>query len=94
MPKNIYIYISLPCKFADRNPVIQSEQVAGVQGTPVRIVCLSSSAHQMGGFDIQDLHFRNRKYGNWKAYAQSKLCNILFINELARRYGVILTTLH
>lgn len=62
--------------------------VHGLQGTPVRVVCLSSSAHKMGGLDTQDLHFRNRKYGSWKAYGQSKLCNVLFINELAKRYAV------
>ena len=78
-----------PSRILRIGPATQPDWIAGAQGTPVRIVCVSSSAHQMGGFDIQDLHFRNRKYGNWKAYAQSKLCNIMFINELARRYKVI-----
>jgi len=56
-----------------------------MQGTPVRIIAVSSSAHQMDGLDLEDLHFRHRKYGAWKAYGQSKLCNILFAKELARR---------
>lgn len=55
------------------------------QGTPVRVIAVSSSAHQMDGLDLEDLHFRHRKYGTWKAYGQSKLCNILFAKELARR---------
>ena len=57
-----------------------------VQGTPARIIVVSSSAHQMDGLDLDDLHFKNRKYTSWKAYGQSKLCNILFTNELAHRY--------
>ena len=59
-----------------------------MQGTPVRVVAVSSSAHQMDGLDIEDLHFRNRKYGAWKAYGQSKLCNVLFAKELARRWAL------
>ena len=59
--------------------------VRHMQGTPVRIIAVSSSAHQMDGLDLEDLHFRHRKYGTWKAYGQSKLCNILFAKELARR---------
>ena len=57
-----------------------------VQDTPVRIVAVSSLGHKFGGFDIQDLHFRHRSYNGIKAYGQSKLCNILFVRELARRY--------
>lgn len=55
------------------------------QGTPVRIVAVSSSAHQMDGLDLNDLHFKKRKYTPWKAYGQSKLCNVLYAKELARR---------
>lgn len=56
-----------------------------LQEAPVRIVVVSSYAHQMGGLDLDDLHWRNRSYSAWKAYGQSKLCNILFAKELARR---------
>ena len=51
----------------------------------MRIVAVSSAAHTMGGLDLEDLHFKKRKYGSWKAYGQSKLCNVLFTKELARR---------
>lgn len=59
-----------------------------VQGTPVRIVSVSSAAHQMDGLDLDDLHFKKRKYSAWKAYGQSKLCNVLYAKELAHRYPV------
>ena len=57
-----------------------------LQSTTVRIVALASLGHRFGGFDLGDLHFRRRKYNAIKAYGQSKLCNILFVKELARRY--------
>ena len=66
-----------------------------VQGTPVRIVSVSSAAHQMDGLDLDDLHFRKRKYSPWKAYGQSKLCNVLYAKELARRYSAgIVAVMH
>ncbi|DBA97802.1 TPA: hypothetical protein ACH3X3_012673 [Trebouxia sp. C0006] len=55
------------------------------QGTPVRIVAVSSSLHAKPGFDIDDLNFRRRPYSRTTSYHQSKLCNILFIKELAKR---------
>ena len=61
-----------------------------VQRTPVRVVAVSSYGHMMGGLDLQDLHFRRRSYNGLKAYGQSKLCNLLFAKELARRH----VTLH
>lgn len=60
-----------------------------VQGTPVRVVAVASLGHMFGGFDIDDLHFRRRSYYKLKGYGQSKLCNILFAKELARRYCVL-----
>jgi NAD(P)-dependent dehydrogenase (short-subunit alcohol dehydrogenase family) len=68
-----------------KHPIPEVAWVRHMQGTPVRIIAVSSSAHQMDGLDLEDLHFRHRKYGTWKAYGQSKLCNILFAKELARR---------
>ncbi len=56
-----------------------------LQGSPVRIVAVSSTVHRHGGFDIDDLNFRHRTYSGMAAYAQSKLCNILFTKELANR---------
>ena len=63
---------------------------------PARIVNVASDAHQRGKIDFDDLQCRLR-YSGWKAYQQSKLANILFTYELARRLegtGVTANTLH
>ncbi|EMA47157.1 oxidoreductase [Halobiforma nitratireducens] len=52
--------------------------------SPSRIVTHSSGAHEMGEIDFDDLH-RERSYGKWEAYGQSKLANLLFAYELQRR---------
>jgi NAD(P)-dependent dehydrogenase (short-subunit alcohol dehydrogenase family) len=49
-----------------------------------RIVNVSSVAHVTGSIDFDDLQ-GERRYGMWKAYQQSKLANVLFTRELARR---------
>ena len=51
-----------------------------------RVVNVSSVAHRSGRIDFDDLQGA-RGYGMWKAYAQSKLANVLFTRELARRLG-------
>lgn len=49
-----------------------------------RVVTVSSEAHRFGRLRFDDPEFR-RGYSGWGAYAQSKLANVLFANELARR---------
>jgi NAD(P)-dependent dehydrogenase (short-subunit alcohol dehydrogenase family) len=49
-----------------------------------RVVTLSSGAHRMGTIRFDDLQYR-RRYNNWLAYGQSKLANLMFGLELARR---------
>jgi NAD(P)-dependent dehydrogenase (short-subunit alcohol dehydrogenase family) len=49
-----------------------------------RIVNVSSEAHRGARLDFADLQGRHR-YRGWRAYARSKLANILFTYELARR---------
>lgn len=51
---------------------------------PSRVVVVASGAHRRGAIDFDDLQGR-RRYRGWKAYAQSKLANVLFAAELARR---------
>lgn len=51
---------------------------------PSRIVVLSSLAHKFGQIDREDLN-SEKSYNKYKAYSQSKLANILFTQELARR---------
>jgi NAD(P)-dependent dehydrogenase (short-subunit alcohol dehydrogenase family) len=50
-----------------------------------RVVTVSSEFHQMGKIDLADLNWESRRYGPWRAYAQSKLANLLFTSELQRR---------
>jgi NAD(P)-dependent dehydrogenase (short-subunit alcohol dehydrogenase family) len=50
-----------------------------------RVVTVSSEFHQMGKIDLNDLNWKSRRYGPWRAYAQSKLANLLFTSELQRR---------
>lgn len=53
-------------------------------GEPARIVNVSSDAHKQGTMDFDDLGFAKGYFG-MKAYGRSKLANILFTYELARR---------
>lgn len=61
-----------------------------------RIVNVSSEAHRGSRLDFSNLQGQHR-YRGWRAYAQSKLANILFTYELARRLegtGVVTNALH
>lgn len=61
-----------------------------------RIVNVASNAHKRGEFDPENLQLKN-KYEPWKAYGNSKLFNILFTVELAKRIedsGVTVNCLH
>jgi NAD(P)-dependent dehydrogenase (short-subunit alcohol dehydrogenase family) len=49
-----------------------------------RVVNVSSMAHRAGKMDFDDLNW-NRGYSRWPAYGRSKLANLLFTLELARR---------
>ena len=63
---------------------------------PARILTVSSSAHASGRIDFDDLQ-GERNYSGQRAYSQSKLANVMFTYELARRLdgtGVTATVLH
>ena len=63
---------------------------------PARIVTVSSAAHAQGRLDFDDLQ-AERNYSGQRAYSQSKLANVMFTYELARRLegtGVTATVCH
>jgi NAD(P)-dependent dehydrogenase (short-subunit alcohol dehydrogenase family) len=67
-----------------------------VRSAPARIVNTASAAHQGAKLDFDDLQ-SGKNYGAMRAYGRSKLCNILFTRELARRLkgtGVSANCLH
>ena len=51
---------------------------------PARIVNVSSSLHSNGEIDFDNIELK-QGYGSFKAYNATKLMNVLFTNELARR---------
>ncbi len=63
---------------------------------PARVVTVSSGAQAMGTIDFDDLQGEHN-YSGQRAYNQSKLANVMFTYELARRLegtGVTATVLH
>ena len=63
---------------------------------PGRIVTVSSGAHAQGRLDFDDLQ-GERNYSGQQAYSQSKLANVMFTYQLARRLdgaGVTATAAH
>jgi len=54
------------------------------KNAPARIINVSSSLHKMGKLDFEDIPFENG-YARSKAYQRTKLANIAFTYELARR---------
>ena len=67
-----------------------------VASAPARVVTVSSGAQSMGRIDVEDLQ-GERSYSANRAYNQSKLANVMFTYELARRLegtGVTANALH
>jgi NAD(P)-dependent dehydrogenase (short-subunit alcohol dehydrogenase family) len=68
-----------------------------VKSAPARVVTVASVGHRRGTLDFEDLGFERGGYSIMRAYGRSKLANILFANELARRLagsGVTSNSLH
>lgn len=67
-----------------------------VQSAPARVVTVASIGHRHGTLDFADLGYQ-QGYRIMRAYARSKLANVLFAAELARRLqgsGVTSNSLH
>jgi retinol dehydrogenase 14 len=67
-----------------------------IQSAPARIVNVASTGHYGGTLDFNDLGFE-RGYQIMRAYSRSKLAEVLFTRELARRLrdtGVTVNALH
>jgi NAD(P)-dependent dehydrogenase (short-subunit alcohol dehydrogenase family) len=63
---------------------------------PARVINTASDAHKGNQLDFNDLQSANN-YSGFKVYGRSKLCNILYTRELARRWagtGVTANSLH
>ncbi len=64
---------------------------------PSRVVTVSSEAHRGARMQWDDVQFASHRYRGFKVYGQSKLANVLFTYELARRLqgtGVTANALH
>jgi retinol dehydrogenase 12 len=64
--------------------------------TPARVINVSSAAYEGMTLDFDDLQ-EGRRYRGFRAYSRSKLANLLFTFELARRLegtGVTVNALH
>jgi retinol dehydrogenase-12/retinol dehydrogenase-13 len=69
------------------------------RSVPSRVVVVASEAHKTArrGLDFDDLNLEHSRYRGYKAYSRSKLANILFARELARRLdgtGVTANAVH
>ena len=65
-------------------PFLLTHELADHLADGARIVTTSSEAHRSGSVDPDTFH-RAEGLSGWSAYADSKLANVLFTRELARR---------
>uniref|UniRef100_A0A3B4T836 Retinol dehydrogenase 13 n=1 Tax=Seriola dumerili TaxID=41447 RepID=A0A3B4T836_SERDU len=67
------------------------------ESAPSRVINLASLAHIVGKIDFEDLNWEKKKFDTKQAYCQSKLANVLFTRELAKRLqgtGVTVNAVH
>lgn len=65
--------------------VLTTELLPLLRRGKARVIVVSSMAHKFAKMNFNDLNWRERSYDPFAAYGQSKLANILFAKELARR---------
>ncbi len=68
-----------------------------LQSAPSRVVWVSSTGHYRGTMDLSDVGFERGGYFIMKAYARSKLANVLMARGLAKQLegrGVTVNALH
>jgi len=68
-----------------------------IASAPARVVTVSSGAHRSADLRLDDVEMRGRRYRGFRQYANTKLANIHFTRELARRTagtGVTANALH
>ncbi|UII26330.1 oxidoreductase [Fulvivirga maritima] len=58
-----------------------------IQTKDSRVVATSSIGHRMGDIDFDDINWEKRKYDTNKAYGDSKLANLYFTYEGARKFS-------
>ena len=51
-----------------------------------RVLVVASHAHRSAKLEIEDVELENRRYSGWTQYCNTKLMNLLFTMELARRW--------
>lgn len=64
---------------------------------PARVVTVSSAMQKGARIHWDDLEYERTPYAGWNVYAQSKLMNVMFTYELARRWrdrGITANCLH
>ena len=77
-------------------PFLLTNLLLNQLSTSARVVTVASDAHRSGAICLDDLHGELR-WRTYRAYAQSKLANVLFTYELSRRLstsGVTANCLH
>jgi NAD(P)-dependent dehydrogenase (short-subunit alcohol dehydrogenase family) len=70
--------------FVLTNALLPALRAAAARHGEARVVSVASAAHRAGRIDWEDLD-STRGYNGWTVYGTSKLMNILFAAELARR---------
>lgn len=68
-----------------------------IKSTPnSRIVTVSSGAHKFGNINFGDLNWESRKYKPMRSYGDSKIANLYFTSELAKKVdnNIIVTAAH
>ena len=74
--------------------VLTRELLPLIEQTQGRIITTSSGAYFMGRFNWNDWMDEKSAYGSFKAYSKTKLANILFTRELAKRTAAKGITAH